>query len=32
MTWWQTVPTFASAALIYFLPGLSILAAAGVRA
>lgn len=31
MTWWQTVPTFASAALIYFLPGLSILAAAGVR-
>ncbi|TLM86790.1 DUF6541 family protein [Pseudarthrobacter sp. NamE5] len=31
MTWWQTIPTFASAALIYFLPGLSILAAAGVR-
>lgn len=31
MTWWQTVPTFALAALIYFLPGLSILAAAGVR-
>jgi hypothetical protein len=31
MTWWQTVPTFASAALIYFLPGLAILAAAGVR-
>lgn len=31
MTWWQTVPTFASAALIYFLPGLLILAAAGVR-
>ncbi|WP_427171566.1 DUF6541 family protein [Arthrobacter sp. 92] len=31
MTWWQTVPTFASAALIYFLPGLTILAAAGVR-
>lgn len=31
MTWWQTVPTFAAAALIYFLPGLAILAAAGVR-
>ncbi|MGO4186974.1 DUF6541 family protein [Pseudarthrobacter sp. TAF60_1] len=31
MTWWQTVPTFASAVLIYFLPGLAILAAAGVR-
>jgi hypothetical protein len=31
MTWWQTIPTFASAALIYFLPGLAILAAMGVR-
>jgi hypothetical protein len=31
MTWWQTLPTFAAAALIYFLPGLAILAAAGVR-
>jgi hypothetical protein len=31
MTWWQTVPTFASAVVIYFLPGLAILAAAGVR-
>lgn len=31
MTWWQTVPTFASAALIYFLPGLAILALLGVR-
>jgi hypothetical protein len=31
MTWWQTLPTFAAAALIYFLPGLGILAAAGVR-
>lgn len=31
MTWWQTLPTFASAALIYFLPGLVILALMGVR-
>ncbi|MEV7637515.1 DUF6541 family protein [Pseudarthrobacter enclensis] len=31
MTWWQTAPTFASAALIYFLPGLVILALLGVR-
>lgn len=31
MTWWQTVPTFAAAALIYFLPGLAILWAAKVR-
>lgn len=31
MTWWQTLPTFAAAALIYFLPGLGILSAAGVR-
>jgi hypothetical protein len=31
MTWWQTVPIFAMAALIYVLPGLLVLWAAGVR-
>lgn len=31
MTWWETLPTFAATVLVYFLPGLLILAAAGVR-
>jgi len=31
MTWWQTIPTFAAATLLYFLPGFAILAGAGVR-
>ena len=31
MTWWQTLPTFAAAILIFFLPGLLILALAGAR-
>jgi hypothetical protein len=31
MTWWETLPTFAATILVYFLPGLLILAAAGVR-
>ncbi|MGN7249519.1 MULTISPECIES: DUF6541 family protein [unclassified Arthrobacter] len=31
MTWWETFPTFAATILVYFLPGLLILAAAGVR-
>lgn len=31
MTWWETLPTFAATLLVYFLPGLLILAAAGVR-
>lgn len=31
MTWWETLPTLAATALVYFLPGLMILAAAGLR-
>ncbi|MDQ0849543.1 hypothetical protein QFZ65_001481 [Arthrobacter sp. B3I9] len=31
MTWWQTGPTLAGTILIFFGPGLAILAAAGVR-
>jgi hypothetical protein len=31
MTWWQTAPTFAATILIFFIPGLAVLAAAGVR-
>lgn len=31
MTWWQTGPVFAGTILIFFVPGLAILAAAGVR-
>ncbi len=31
MTWWETLPTFAATLLVYFLPGLLILTAAGVR-
>ncbi|HSN38491.1 MAG TPA: DUF6541 family protein [Arthrobacter sp.] len=31
MTWWQTGPTLAGTILIFFVPGLAILAAAGVR-
>lgn len=31
MTWWETLPTFAATLLVYLLPGLLILAAAGVR-
>lgn len=31
MTWWETGPTLAGTILIFFAPGLAILAAAGVR-
>lgn len=31
MTWWQTMPAFAVAGALYFIPGILILAAAGVR-
>lgn len=31
MTWWQTGPTLAGTILIFFVPGLAILAAGGVR-
>jgi hypothetical protein len=31
MTWWQTGPTLAGTILIFFVPGLTILAAGGVR-
>lgn len=31
MTWWHTGPTLAETILIFFVPGLTILAAAGVR-
>lgn len=31
MTWWQTGPTLAGTLLIFFVPGLAILAAGGVR-
>ena len=31
MTWWQTGPTLAGTLLIFFVPGMAILAAGGVR-
>lgn len=31
MTWWQTGPTLAGTLLVFFVPGLAILAAGGVR-
>lgn len=31
MTWWETFPTLAATVVVYFVPGLAILAAAGVR-
>ncbi|WP_026550313.1 DUF6541 family protein [Arthrobacter sp. Br18] len=31
MSWWETIPTLAATLLVFFAPGLIILAAAGVR-